>query len=273
MDISLSFQELRKYLGELQNVTQCKFHIYFKVISSEIEFQWNASDVIPSASTIKLPILLASLQRYYGDPSIKTKLFSIKDNWDSSGTGVLRYLSKDNKLPLMDLNTLMIIISDNVASNTIIDYLGFDVINETVQRFKLSKTKLFRKFDGFRFYEINKHAEAADNMTTAKEMGLLLEKIYLNSLNRDKICKKAIEILKHQQVKDRIPRYLPESVTALCKSGDYPDGYHDIGIIEPANFYPYVLSAFSTNCKSKDIAVENIANISQFIYQQLAEKG
>ena len=50
-----------------------------------------------------------------------------------NGSGVMRYLSKGIKLPILDIATLMMIISDNIATNMLIDFLGIDKINKVIE--------------------------------------------------------------------------------------------------------------------------------------------
>ena len=63
-----------------------------------------------------------------------------------NGSGILRYLSKGIKFPILDVATLMMIISDNVATNMLIYFLGIDKINETIQNVGCSDTKLYSLF-------------------------------------------------------------------------------------------------------------------------------
>ena len=68
------------------------------------------------------------------------------DKHSVNGSGILRYLSKGIKFPILDVATLMMIISDNVATNMLIYFLGIDKINETIQNVGCSDTKLYSLF-------------------------------------------------------------------------------------------------------------------------------
>lgn len=63
-----------------------------------------------------------------------------------NGSGVIRYLTKGIKLPVIDVATLMMIISDNVATNMLIDLLGIDKINKTIKEIGCNNTKLYSYF-------------------------------------------------------------------------------------------------------------------------------
>ena len=77
----------------------------------------------------------------------------------------------------MDLVSLMIILSDNTATNVLIDLLGLEAINATIERLGYKQTSLYRKM-----YDTEKMPKEVKNIITAQEIGDLLEKIYKGTL-------------------------------------------------------------------------------------------
>lgn len=105
----------------------------------------NADSDFETASTIK-SFILAELFRQVEDgrKSLSQKLVYTEENF-ISGSGVLKSLEAGAELSVKNMATLMIIVSDNVATNVLIDYLGLDQINDGIKAQGFERTKLFRK--------------------------------------------------------------------------------------------------------------------------------
>ena len=92
-------------------------------------FEWHAQRVMPSASLIKTPMLLCLLEQVaQGKLSLDT-VYPLPEGDRTPGTGILSQLPGVPSLSLRELALLMIILSDNVATNALIDLLGMDNIN------------------------------------------------------------------------------------------------------------------------------------------------
>lgn len=85
-----------------------------------------------------------------------------------NGSGILCYLSKGIELPILDVATLMMIISDNIATNMLIDYLGIENINRAIKELGCKNTKLYSKF------KIGKNETFS--IMTAKDYGIVWKK-------------------------------------------------------------------------------------------------
>ena len=106
----------------------------------------NENEKYNAASCIKIFILI-ELFNQINNGSIKREQELIyKDEHYVNGSGIMRYLTKGIELPVIDIATLMMIISDNVATNILIDFLGIDNINKTIKSIGCNNTKLYSKF-------------------------------------------------------------------------------------------------------------------------------
>ena len=108
----------------------------------------NVDEIFPSASLIKLFILLA-INNSNLDNKIKIDKKDIV-----AGEGALGKLSGNLTLSVRDLATLMIILSDNMATNILIDYLSMDYINNIIRENGFKSTILQRKMLDFKALEI-----------------------------------------------------------------------------------------------------------------------
>ena len=121
----------------------------------------------------------------------------------------------------------MIILSDNVATNILIDALGMAKINETIRQQGFSHTSLQRKMMDGKAKE-----QGLDNYTTAYDvkmllMGLEQQASTLSPASRQQF----IDILKRQQCNNKLPKLLPADTSLAHKTGDLPQVEHDAGIM------------------------------------------
>lgn len=163
----------------------------------------NENEVVETASCIKLLILIEFYRQILdGEKSREDILkYSYDKHYVTDGSGIIQYLD-ELELTSRNMAILMIIESDNIATNIMIEYLGIDNINNTIKKLGLKNTFLLAdKFDFNLFKNIGK--------TTAKEYA----EIYLKLLNKKiftpKICEEIIEILKKQRHNDLLIRKLP----------------------------------------------------------------
>ncbi len=119
----------------------------------------------------------------------------------------------------------MIIISDNTATNVLIDLLGYEEINKMAELLNCKNTVLQRKMMDFEAVKLGK-----ENLTTALDMALIMEAIYNKTILSEKSCNMMIDILKRQRHRDKLPRYIVDDVALANKTGELDGINHDIGI-------------------------------------------
>jgi hypothetical protein len=101
----------------------------------------------PTASCIKLFILLVLMRRIAaGDLTLEQRI-PVLAGQQVGGSGVLKDLSAGIELPLRDVATLMIVLSDNTATNMLVDLLGLAAVNQTIRDLGLPDTTLFDRVD------------------------------------------------------------------------------------------------------------------------------
>ncbi|MCX7695547.1 MAG: class A beta-lactamase-related serine hydrolase [Caloramator sp.] len=238
-------QELLNYIHSLE----CNLGIYYKNLKTQRVFEFKSDKVFSSASTIKVPILLALFNKELNGELDLNKRISLKEGDFVGGAGILNLLNKNNTYTILDLAKLMIVLSDNTATNVIIDLLGIDYINNYFKEVGLEKTILQRRM--MDFYMKNK---GFDNYTTARDLGIVFEKIYKKEILNSYYCDLAIKILKEQKLKGGLDRYIGEKYKIAHKTGDLKKLEHDCGIIfkeEPIVIV--VLTEGDENYKLKDV--------------------
>jgi beta-lactamase class A len=221
---------------------------------------------VKTASTIKLGILLdAAEQIRAGKATLAEKLVLQHDN-QVEGSGVLAQLSTPLALTLQDTLTLMVILSDNTATNMAIDRLGLQHIDNTLRAAGLKQTWLYKKV-----YVAPSGPMPADQpqfglgKTTPREMASIMERIATCDLelNAPKaqsappqgsgdgpLCGALLHMLRNQQDHDSLPRYIEsldtsEHGSAIAnKTGALDQVRNDVALIS-TKAGPVVIAAFT----------------------------
>ena len=156
------------------------------------------------------------------------------------GAGILPEFGDGLKITLRDAVHLMIMLSDNTATNLVLDHITADAVNEKLSSFGLMKTHSLRKISGGGESNLfasdwNKKSDGSPSrygigVSTPREMVMLLEKIERGEIVSAEACKEMISILKRQQYHDGIARNVKEIETAT-KPGALDALRSDIGIL------------------------------------------
>ncbi len=189
-------------------------------------FSHAADQVFPAASTVKLVILVALAQAIDdGRLQLDQRTPALADH-RVGGSGVLNWLQPGLDLTLQDHAWLMTAISDNTASNVLIDILGLPFIHGVQQSLGLESTSLNRRFFG-RQPETNEPM----NLACAGDLTAILNAIADGTAASAERCEWMLTLLGDQQVTDRLARHLPNGVTFAGKSGWVRGISHDAGLL------------------------------------------
>lgn len=181
---------------------------------------------LPSASLIKLPILAAFWQAAEAGRLDPAERVTVPAEARAEGTGVLKALDPGLQPTWRDLATLMITVSDNVATNLVIDRLGMDAIQAWIDAAGLADTRLER-----RMMDRTAMSAGRANWTSAADMEAILAAIARGACVSARASAEMRRALEAQQIHDRLPRRLPEGVRAANKTGNYADVIHDAGLV------------------------------------------
>src|SRR5437764_9314083 len=222
----------------------------------------NADSVFPTASSIKIAILLELYrqdQEAHSGAKEKSQLddnytFDPKDLVEDSRImagltpGVTRVTTRD-------LAQFMGGVSDNAAANSLIDRVGKDNVNAMLHGLGLSKTMLRRKM-----IDIAAARRGDENVATPQEMARLLEAIYKGKALSQQATAEFIKQLSTKK-SSYIPRYLPESVQVANKPGELEAVRTDSGIVFVPNrpFAISVMTAYDRNERAAERAISEVA--------------
>lgn len=232
---------------------------------------YNADVSFPSASTIKMLIMLTAFKAAEHDPSVMHEPVTFRSGDLIGGSEFLSQASDGQRFTVAQLIVPMIQLSDNTASNLLITHFGFERINAVIRGAGLHKTVLKRHF--LDTAAILRHM---DNRTTPADMAHLL--FQLEHSVREEIptvasplsCRRMIDVMLGQTDKDTIPRGLPHGVPVANKTGELSRSRSDVAIVDPYGDSPYVLAVYTSGLDAPGEAYDGIAQISRIVYGRIA---
>ncbi|SIO25440.1 beta-lactamase class A [Singulisphaera sp. GP187] len=211
-----------------------KVSVAIKNLKTGETFLYHEDVPMPTASLIKLPIMVETYRQAEEKKVDLGEMITLKQSDKVPGSGILTdHFSAGAKFPLLDAIHLMIVYSDNTATNLVLDKIGIGSTAETMEKLGYPHTKahskVFRR-DTSVFPERSKQFGLGS--TTASEMIRLCESLQKGEL----ISKEASEaMLKHLRAcddKDKFPRFLPPGTKVAFKTGSVDASKTAAGLIE-----------------------------------------
>ena len=233
------------YAGDLEGALEkriaqspAKVFLAAKNLTTGKIVELRGNEKVRTASTIKLP-LLVEIYAEANEGKLKLDEELIMREADMvSGSGVLRELTAGTRMKLRDIANLMIVVSDNTATNMLMERVTADAVNARMDKLGLPATRLMRKIRGdgtqlkaaqgwSKAGEIEENKKFGIGSSTSLEMLRLLELLAEGKLPGSK---EMIAILKRQQYKDGLGRKLP-GLTIANKTGALDHLRSDVGIV------------------------------------------
>jgi len=258
-------EELKDEIESIVDGNEDNISVFIGTKDGDIEI--NEDKVFSSASTIKVPILIEALrQAEKGQINLDEKT-TVSSSDITNGGGIIRHLSDDQILSIRDLMYLMIILSDNTATNMMIDRVGMDSVNKACVEMGCEDTKLQRK--------MMESVKPKDNLTTAKDMGRIMKEAYEGDILNAEGKKEFLRIMGDQKLSTNLPAYKDrdahKGVEIFHKGGSLGSTKvrHDIGMFTYNDDVVYV-SVLTENV-SKKTAQTTMAQIGETIMDYLVE--
>ena len=196
---------------------------YAKDLATGAVVAFNADNPSPTASTIKLLALLEAMHELHdGQKKFEDEIILKKED-QVAGSGVLQFFVTPLRITFEDALSMMVIQSDNTATNLVIDHLGRDNINHRADVLGLKSTYLYKKV-----YRKAEGPMPADQKkfglgkTTPREMAEVMRRIVECEVKDEALCKKVISMLKNQGYRNMIPKYIEPEL-------DWTEGESKIG--------------------------------------------
>ena len=213
------------------------------------------------------------------------------------GSGVFQLLDPGVEISLKDLATLMIVVSDNLATDKVLEFVGKQKVNALTSDLGLKHTHLehtiwellsvyvrltpkekneetYKELDEWldETYDISDNPifdmSVRNNISTPNEMNILLEAIAKGAIATPEACEQMLGILKNQKFDHRLPYLLPDGARSANKTGSIGGAVNDVGIIYlPNDRGAFAISVLTKGIESKIEAERKIAELARTAYE------
>lgn len=264
----LLLQKLQANIRDIDHSLDGVLGVAVLDLTSGETFFYNADEIYPTASSIKIAVLTELYRQNQSgsgaklsDPYVVRKEDLVPDSDIMGGLtpGVTRITNRD-------LATMVVAVSDNSATNVLIDRVGMDNVNRMLDSLGLHNTRLRRKM-----MDVNAAREGRENIATPRELMQLLEAIYRAKVVNKQTADDLLAMLStHKDSAFR--RGLPDYVRAADKPGELEAVRNDSGIIYAQN-RPFVLSVMTTYLRNEKDGEQAIANIARAAWEMFDRIG
>jgi beta-lactamase class A len=256
-------KSLEERIAPLAKEHKGKVAIALKNLKTGESYTLNGDEPMPTASLIKFPIMVeVYFQIAEGKVNLANHVMLRKEDM-VPGSGILTYHFSDGaNFPLRDAVRLMIVYSDNTATNMVLDKIGIDSTNKRMAKLGLPNTRINAKvFKGSTTSVAPERTKKFGlGSTTANEMVALSEKLYQGKLVSPEACKDMLETLKKCEDGDKLKRFLPPKTVVAHKTGSVSDAKTDAGIIYTPGG-PVAICVLTWENKDRRYAPDNAASI------------
>src|SRR5690349_9301128 len=194
-----------------------KVFLYAKNLDTSETYSLNGDERVRTASTIKIAVMIEAFARVAEGKAKWTDELVLTKAARYAGSGILPEMSDGLRLSFQDSVRLMMLLSDNTATNMVLDYLGTDSVNERMNSLGFKSTRLMRRVGGG---GETKEGKLPENKvfglgaTTPHEMVGILEKLDRGQIVSATASKEMIDLMKREQARFAIGRTIPETTVA-----------------------------------------------------------
>ncbi|MFI3237280.1 MAG: serine hydrolase [Lachnospiraceae bacterium] len=218
----------RTYIDRLEKLPG-KIGFYYKDLTTSEVFSHNHDESFLAASVIKLFIMAEVVRQCEVGILSKDDIVKIDKSRCVPSCGALTYMHDGLEVTIEDLYTLMIIFSDNSATNFLIDIVGFDAVNNLIRDYDYNGILLNRKM-----FDYESASQGIQNFISPIGVAKFLEDLYEGRLVSAYASKHMLDVLGKQKLNSKIPfllRDLEDSGQIAHKTGEDDGITHDVGVI------------------------------------------
>ena len=192
-----------------------KVYLFAKNLDTGETYSYNGDERVRTASTIKIAVMIEAWARVAEGKAKWTDSLVLTEAARYSGSGILPEMSDGLRLSFQDCVRLMMLLSDNTATNMVLDYLGTDSVNERMNSLGFKNTRLMRRVGSggdTREGKISENKRFGLGATTPHEMVDILEKLERGQIINATASKEMIDLMKREQAHYAIGRTTADPV-------------------------------------------------------------
>src|SRR5438874_12154477 len=247
----MSVKDRAKQMNALCDALPFQSSWYLKDCKSG-ETAHRAGDVpVPSASTRKISIMMAALASVHAGKLALDQKVTIDKKYQKNDSGTFQHLTPGFWITLRDALVMMIIVSDNTCTGTVVDLVGLDTLQRWCE--SIGMTSTVHRF-GIPPKLGRDHTLEQVTTTPPNDQGLLLELILQGTTDTavagrlggtPELCRLGLDVLSWQKLKTRLPSRLPLGTKVAHKTGTGSRGFMDAGILFKENRPFCILTAYT----------------------------
>lgn len=255
------WQKLEADVNEVDRTLDGVMGVAIEDLTSGRTLLVRGHDVFPQASSIKTALLAELYQQTQTGKLKLTDLYTMQASDLVPDSSIMGGLTPGvTRLTLRDLATMVVAVSDNSATNVLIDKVGMENVNALMDSLGLAHTRLRRKM-----MDLKAAAEGRENISTPSEMMTLLERLYHGKVLNKELTDDFFTVLSTHKA-SFIPRDLPEDLKIANKPGELEGVRNDSGVVFVQN-RPYVICVMTTYLHRERDGEEAIGKISGAAYR------
>ena len=238
------------------------FNVYVQDLRQQLVYV-NKSEVLPSASMIKMYILAYAYQQMQQGKLSERETITLRQSDKVGGAGNIQGLRNGTPLSISYLLTKMVVDSDNVATNIVIDRLGMDNIQRYITDHGYQDTKLQR-----RMMDFTAQRQGRENYTSVRDLAKIFVRLYQRQCVSPEADKSMLEILKGQTDNDKIAVGLAAGSVFAHKTGELEGYLHDGGIVyNPKGDYLLIIMTRENN--GPGTVTQDMVQISRLVTREI----
>lgn len=224
----------------------------------------NSSASFPSASTIKIPILVAFFQDLDGGKIRLDEMLTMQQEMIAGGSGEMRYKPAGTQYTALEVATKMITISDNTATNMLISRLGgIEALNQRFRSWGLTTTAIRNPLPDLQ----------GTNTTSPKDLATLMAMVNQGNLMSMRSRDRLLDIMRQTQRDHLLPSGLGAGASIAHKTGDIGTMLADAGLVDISTGKRYIAAVMVQRPNNDPRAEKLISAISRAAYQQFSQNA
>ena len=276
---------------------QGRVGFYFKDLTTGEVHQYDADRPSPIASICKVPVMIELFKQVDQGRLSLDERRRLPRGISKHGTGVLGMLEDEPELTLRDFCRLMIYVSDNMATDVLMDVVGLDAVNATMEDlgFHQTRTKMTmgrwhysmagmgdcppndENDDAFRGKRLDDDSlpfqdSLENNVASARDMGVILEKLHNGQIVSPEASDEMIKLLKGCTSNTKIPLHLKRGIPVAHKIGSSGRIKGDAGIVYLPE-RPLVITVLAVGDESDAAGNDLIAELSRLAFRALSPES
>ena len=222
----------------------------------------NAAAALPCASTIKLPVLVAFFQDVDAGKIHLDEVLTMRADLIATESGEMQYQPVGSKFSALETATKMITVSDNTATNLLIDRLGGkEALTQRFQSWGLTSTAIRNVLPDVE----GTNTSSSQDLVTL--LGLVSNGKLLSMSSRDRM----LDIMRHTVNNSLLPSGLGEGATIAHKTGGIGGMIGDVGLVDMPSGKRYLIAAMVKRPRNDEHAEELIRQVSRLTYQYFSQ--